>query len=79
MWHPETESEACCELAAMLEFFRATRRLAGLTPQALRRWWDADPRGFVDAFAEYDPHIKTAANPADRIAAVFAEFDQIRP
>jgi hypothetical protein len=78
MWHPETEAEACCELTAMLEWLRATRGPADLSPEALFHWHDSDPAGFAEAFALYDPETKTAATRQARIAAVFAEYARIR-
>jgi hypothetical protein len=74
MWHPNNEVEACCELTALLEFFRATLGLSELTPHALRMWWETDPNGFTAAFARYDPQTNT---PATRIAGVFAEYQSV--
>ena len=73
MWHPGSESEASCELTALLEFLRATKGLCDLTPQALWDWYLRDATGFAEAFAEYDP----TANTAERISAVFASHQSV--
>jgi hypothetical protein len=43
MWHPRTEAEACSELAAMLEWLRATKGMDDLTPDAIIGWHATDP------------------------------------
>jgi hypothetical protein len=73
MWHPSSEAEASCELAALLEFLRATRGLGELAPDGLWDWHLTDPAGFAEAFSAYDPNTNTA----ERISAVFAEFQVI--
>jgi len=53
MWHPETESMACCDLSALLEWLRATQGRNDLTPQSLQAWRAHDPQGFAQACGSY--------------------------
>jgi hypothetical protein len=79
MWHPKDEAEACSDLAAFLEWMRATRLQHDLTPAALQAWYAANPAAFSAAFAAFSGDMNDmAAMRGERIAAMFTAWKTIR-
>jgi hypothetical protein len=54
MWHPVSEAEACSDMAAFIEWLRATRGMQTLDPAALHAWREAEPAQYTAAFAEFE-------------------------
>jgi hypothetical protein len=56
-WRPANEAESVGGMAVFVEWLRATGRMTGATPKAVRHWRDADRgamRGAIAAFAGLD-------------------------
>src|SRR5271169_4196246 len=64
-WFPPDEPTAASTLAVFVEWLRATARLPGVDPDAIRQWAARDDAAFtaaVAAFAGLDPAAGNVAN-----------------
>jgi hypothetical protein len=64
-WHPPDEAAAASTLAVFVEWLRATARLPGADPDAVREWAGREADAFseaIAAFAGLDPAAGNAAN-----------------
>ena len=78
MWHPKDEAEATSELAALVEYLRATRLWPELDPTLLIQWAARDPAAFDAALAQFDGgDTKNAAQRSERRAAFFEAWKKI--
>jgi len=79
MWQPIDEAQATSELAAFVEFLRATRPWPELDPMLLQQWAARDPAAFDAALARFDGGVtKNAAQRDARRAAFFEAWKKIR-
>jgi hypothetical protein len=76
MWHPDDEAEAASDLAAFIEYLRATRGNSELDPAELMRWAQTAPAEFDAALAEF--YGESTARSEQRRAALFERWKAIR-
>ncbi len=53
MWRPADEAEATGNMAAFVEWLRATGRRPGASPEDVRQWWLHDPDALLPAFRDF--------------------------
>jgi hypothetical protein len=66
-WHPHDEATAAGTLTVFVEWLRATARLPGAKPDAVRAWAARDQPAFIAAIAEFAGLDAAAGNAANRL------------
>jgi hypothetical protein len=53
MWRPADEAEATGNMAAFVEWLRATGRRPETSPEEVRHWWSCEPDALLAAFCDF--------------------------
>jgi hypothetical protein len=59
MWHPRSETEACSDTTALVEWLRATGRWPEAEPEGLQAWLGRHPIGADPELDEFRPLAAT--------------------
>ncbi len=79
MWHPNDGHEAASDMAAFIEWLRATSGKNGVNPAFLREWQAAEPEAFAIMLSKF--YRETDENfvaHQKRATKLFSDWDAIR-